>query len=116
MIIMTMIIIIIITKKKNFWLWPLNAMKWRQNQKKNYDDDDHDDDHGDDHDDLPPLVAQQGEPIETSSIGHACCHLAQTFHIYDISMIVIIMNQGQDKDENFQHGHGSTDLKLFVHD
>ena len=26
-------------------------MKWRQNQKKNYDDDGHDDDH-DDHDDL----------------------------------------------------------------
>ena len=65
-------------------------------------DDDHDDDLDDDHDDLPPLVAQQGEPIETSSIGHTCRHLAQTFHIS--------MNQDQDKDDNFQHGHGSPTL------
>ena len=27
-------------------------MKWRQNQKKNYDDDGHDDDNDDDHDDF----------------------------------------------------------------
>ena len=51
-IIMIMIMIIIIIIKKNFWLWSLNAMKWRQSQKKNYDDDGHDDDHDDDHDDL----------------------------------------------------------------
>ena len=52
------------------------------------DDDDCDDDDDDDHDEeedvdrddnLPPLVAQEGEPIETSPIGHTCRHLAQTF-------------------------------------
>ena len=43
-------------------------------------DDDEDDD--DDDEDLPALVAQKGEPVETSTIGHTCCNLTQTFEIY----------------------------------